>query len=140
MRDGQEITIFEEGEPVMDGEPGDLKILIRTRPHPVFRRDGLDLHVTYTITLLDALNGFTKSLTHLDGHQVTLASGGVIRPGEVRTIRGEGMPHFDHPQRKGNLHVTFLVAFPQQMGEAARAGVREALRDAAYFAVGTGNP
>lgn len=38
MKDGQEQVFTAEGEPHIDGDPGDLKMRIRTVPHPVFQR------------------------------------------------------------------------------------------------------
>lgn len=38
MRDGQEQLFHAEGEPHIDGEPGDLKVKIKTAPHPIFQR------------------------------------------------------------------------------------------------------
>ncbi|KAL3625822.1 DnaJ protein erdj3b [Castilleja foliolosa] len=52
MQDGQEVLFYEDGEPIVDGEPGDLKFRIRTAPHDVFRRESNDLHTTVTITLI----------------------------------------------------------------------------------------
>lgn len=51
MVDGQETTFFAEGEPHLDGDPGDLKLRIRTMPHPVFERRGDDLYTNITISL-----------------------------------------------------------------------------------------
>ena len=36
MTDGQEQRFTAEGEPHVDGEPGDLRLRIQTNPHPVF--------------------------------------------------------------------------------------------------------
>lgn len=52
MQDGQEVTFYEDGEPMIDGEAGDLRFRIHTAPHDVFRREGNDLHTTITITLV----------------------------------------------------------------------------------------
>ncbi|CAI5991360.1 unnamed protein product [Closterium sp. NIES-65] len=81
MKDGQEITFYEEGEPVMDGDPGDLKLVIKTRPHKQFERRGDDLHMNLTISLVDALVGFKHSITHLDNHLVEIgtSSSSVLR-------------------------------------------------------------
>lgn len=62
MQNGQEILFYEDGEPKIDGEPGDLKFKIRTTRHERFRREGNDLHATATISLLEALVGFKKKL------------------------------------------------------------------------------
>ncbi|RWW21037.1 hypothetical protein GW17_00014825 [Ensete ventricosum] len=53
MQDGQEVLFYEDGEPKIDGEAGDLKqFRIQTAPHERFRREGNDLHITVTISLV----------------------------------------------------------------------------------------
>ena len=54
---------FEEGEPLLDGEPGDLKFHVKTRPHQSFQRDRSDLKYNLTISLLDALVGFSTEVS-----------------------------------------------------------------------------
>lgn len=51
MTDGQETKFVAEGEPHMDGEPGDLIIKIKTDPHPRFERRGDDLYTNVTVSL-----------------------------------------------------------------------------------------
>lgn len=53
----QTITFFEEGEPLIDGEPGDLNFVVRTVPVPHWERRGHDLLINQTITLVEALTG-----------------------------------------------------------------------------------
>ncbi|CAO2203433.1 unnamed protein product [Urochloa humidicola] len=43
MQDGQEILFNEDGEPKIDGEPGDLKFKIRKTRHERLKREGSDL-------------------------------------------------------------------------------------------------
>lgn len=47
-----------------------------------------------SITLVEALTGFSFSLTHLDGstHIIKSEPGEVIKPGDVRTVEELGMP------------------------------------------------
>lgn len=61
MQDGQEQKFTAEGEPHVDGEPGDLRLVIKTVPHPVFERRGDDLYANVTISLADALTGISAS-------------------------------------------------------------------------------
>lgn len=113
--DMHDIQIFEEGEPLIDGEPGDLFIVVRTMPDAFgFVRDGDNLMLKYAISLLDALIGFRQEIEHLDGHKVVIESQEVTRPGEIKIIRGEGMPRFENAG-KGDLHITFTVLFPKTL-------------------------
>ncbi|XP_058082872.1 dnaJ protein ERDJ3B [Magnolia sinica] len=126
MQDGQEVVFYEDGEPVIDGEPGDLKFRIKTAPHDRFRREGNDLHTTVTISLLQALVGFEKTLKHLDEHLVDISSKGITKPKEVRKFKGEGMPlHFS--SKKGDLYITFEVLFPSSLTEDQKTKIKAIL-------------
>jgi DnaJ family protein B protein 11 len=117
MVDGQEIAFFEEGEPLIDGEPGDLIFVVRTIPHERFTRQGHDLHLEQTISLVDALTGFSLEIEHLDGHKVSIGSIHVTKPGDVVKIVNEGMPIYERGDAKGHLYVKYTVAFPKEVTE-----------------------
>ncbi|MBN3277335.1 DJB11 protein, partial [Polyodon spathula] len=69
VRDEMEYPFIGEGEPHIDGEPGDLRFKIKVMKHPVFERRGDDLYTNVTISLEEALVGFEMDITHLDGHK-----------------------------------------------------------------------
>ncbi|XWS76630.1 hypothetical protein CRYUN_Cryun01aG0193700 [Craigia yunnanensis] len=126
MQDGEEVVFYEDGEPIIDGEPGDLKFRIRTAPHDRFRREGNDLHTTVTITLVQALIGFKKTIKHLDDNLVDIGSKGITKPKEVRKFKGEGMPlHFSN--KKGDLYVTYEVLFPTSLTEDQKTKIKAVL-------------
>ncbi|KAJ0976334.1 hypothetical protein J5N97_018299 [Dioscorea zingiberensis] len=126
MHDGQEVIFYEDGEPIIDGEPGDLKFKIHTAPHDRFRREGNDLHTTVTISLVQALVGFEKTLQHLDEHLVEIGSKGITKPKEVRKFKSEGMPlHLSN--KKGDLYVTFEVLFPKSLTEDQKTQIKAVL-------------
>ena len=139
-RAGEEVRFFEEGEPEVDGEPGDLVLILDPAPHPVFARAGDDLAMNATISLAEALVGFDRSVPHLDGHPIRLAAEGVTRPGAVVVVPGEGMPRAGKvtggsakrpaPSRAthGDLHVTYTVSFPRTLTDKQKAVVREHFR------------
>ena len=85
-----------------------------------------------------ALLGFDRNLTHLDGHIVRLVREGVTQPGMslyiysgslniensvglgfVQTIHGEGMPIFERSSR-GDLFVEYNVVLPMEVGPELR--------------------
>ncbi|KAL1827334.1 hypothetical protein ACET3Z_005746 [Daucus carota] len=126
MQDGEEVVFYEDGEPIIDGEPGDLKFRIRTAPHDVFKREGNDLHTTVTITLVQALVGFEKTIKHLDDHIVDIGSKGITNPKQVRKFKKEGMPlHLSN--KKGDLYITFEVLFPTSLTEEQKTQVNAIL-------------
>ncbi|KAI9098923.1 hypothetical protein K1719_024690 [Acacia pycnantha] len=126
MQDGQEVLFYEDGEPIIDGESGDLRFRILTAPHDVFRREGNDLHTTVTITLVQALVGFEKTIKHLDEHLVDISSKKITNPKEVRKFKGEGMP-LHMSSKKGDLYVTSEVLFPTSLTEEQKTKIQAIL-------------
>lgn len=124
MVEDQEIAFFEEGEPLIDGESGDLIFRIRTILHPRFERKGDDLHIDEYISLIDALTGFSREIEHLDGHKVELKSNGVTVPGQILKIEGEGMPVYEKGL-KGDLYVRYRVSFPKELSESQKKQLKD---------------
>ena len=131
MADGQEIQFFEEGEPLIDGEPGDLILVVRTDTHPRFSRRGNDLYIDETITLVEALAGFTREIVHLDGHKFILKNNGVTRPWDVVRVDGEGMPIYEQVGR-GDLFVKYSVTFPSEVTPAQAKVLMELFKESAF--------
>ncbi|RDW79866.1 chaperone J-domain-containing protein [Coleophoma cylindrospora] len=90
-----------------------------------FRRKGDELYWKEPLSLREAwMGGWTRNLTHLDGHVVPLSRkrGQVIQPGQIERVKGEGMPkwHEDgdsvyHQTEFGDLLVEYTVILPDQM-------------------------
>ncbi|KAH8241799.1 dnaJ homolog shv [Drosophila bipectinata] len=114
MVDGQETRFVAEGEPHIDGEPGDLIVRVQQMPHPRFLRKDDDLYTNVTISLQDALVGFTMEIKHLDGHLVPVTREKITWPGARIRKKGEGMPNFENNNLTGNLYITFDVEFPKK--------------------------
>ncbi|KAH8393987.1 hypothetical protein KR215_012206 [Drosophila sulfurigaster] len=114
MVDGQETRFVAEGEPHIDGEPGDLIVRVQQMPHTRFLRKGDDLYTNVTISLQDALVGFSMEIKHLDGHLVGVTREKITWPGARIRKKGEGMPNFENNNLTGNLYITFDVEFPKQ--------------------------
>ncbi len=105
-----------------DHAAGHIIYQIRTIPHPRFERKGNDLHYTQTISLLEALTGFKKEISHLDGHIVPLTSDKVTPHGQVLKISKEGMPHHGAASTKGDLYVKYVVEFPKTLTNEQKDG------------------
>lgn len=125
VHDGYEIPFLAEGEPHIEGEPGDLKFVIRVQKHAFFERKNNDLYTNLTITLQDALNGFEYSIPHLDGHRVLIKRDKITWPGAKIRKQGEGLPHHEQNTLFGDLYVTIDIDFPRtELNEEQRETVK----------------
>ena len=116
MEDGHRITFSGEGdlEPGLD-EPGDIIVVLDEKDHPTFKRiDTENLLIQMELTLTEALCGFTKVITTLDGRALVVSTipGEVIKDSAVKCIMNEGFPRYKNPFEKGRLIVQFRVQFP----------------------------
>ena len=127
MADGHEITFERMSEQRPGMLPGDVVFTLRQHPHARFRREGDDLHMDMHISLKEALVGFSRTVPHLDGHLVTIASDSVTKPGQVRNYKNEGMPQHDFPSHFGTLHVKFTVDFPSKLSNEQLEAIKSIL-------------
>ncbi|KAJ5760642.1 DnaJ protein [Penicillium odoratum] len=115
-REGEKIVLEGEADQVPGQEPGDIIFRLIQDEHKVFDRAGADLRAQINITLAEALTGFSRVvLTHLDGRgiEITHPAGSILKPGQVLTVRGEGMP-IKRSDSRGDLYLVVNVEFPEQ--------------------------
>lgn len=124
VQHGHHITFFEEGEPMIDGDPGDLKLVVRQLYDPRWERRGDDLLINETISLVEALVGFSREIEHLDGHKVKVGVEGVTKPGDYQYVADEGMPLHNTAGKHGNLFVHWFIKFPSSpLDEQQKASI-----------------
>ena len=111
IHDGQRIRLSGEGHagPV-GGQAGDLYVLVRIRPHERLVREGDDIFSTVDLTMTQAALGAKVEVGTLDG-EVELEFEPGTQPGELRVLRGRGMPVLQGFGR-GDQRVLVNVACP----------------------------
>ncbi|KAL9110231.1 MAG: hypothetical protein Q9227_005138 [Pyrenula ochraceoflavens] len=114
VQSGHKIDFRGEGDQMPGVLPGDVQFEIEQKPHPRFQRKNDDLFHQAEIDLLTALAGGTIHIEHLDDRWVTvnMYPGEVITPGQIKVVKGQGMPSYRHHDF-GNLYIQFEVKFPQ---------------------------
>nr|XP_039268930.1 LOW QUALITY PROTEIN: dnaJ homolog subfamily B member 11-like [Styela clava] len=129
MEDKTKYPFIGEGEPDIDGEPGDLIFDIQILKHPVFEHKGLDLFTNVTISLSDALLGFTMNIKHLDGKKVKIERKEVTWPGAKIKKRSKGLPSVENVNVRGDLFITFDVEFPRgELTDEQKEGITNLLK------------
>ena len=104
------------------GEPGapagDLYVLVRVHEDKRFVREGDDLITALDVPAPLAALGATLEVPTLE-HSASVDLPAGTQPGEVLTIRGEGMPSLGR-SRKGNLRVVVNVVIPRRLSDEQR--------------------
>lgn len=122
--DGSRIRLAGKGEPGQaGGQPGDLYIVTRVRPHPVFKREGDSLLLDVPVTVSEAMNGADISVP-TPGGPVQLKIPRGTRSGQRLRLKGKGVPNLK-TKTPGDMYVTVRVQVPHadnpEAEEAARA-------------------
>jgi molecular chaperone DnaJ len=129
IHDGQRIRLSGEGHAGhLGGQAGDLYVLVRIRPHPQFVREGDDIFSTVDLTMTQAALGGQVTVPTLT-EDVELEFGPGTQPGELRVLKGLGMPVLQGFGR-GDHRVLVNVAVPQQLTDEQRRLLEEFERSA----------
>jgi molecular chaperone DnaJ len=127
IHDGQRIRLSGEGHAgVLGGQSGDVYVLVRIRPHPEFVREGDDVFSTVSLTMTEAALGARVKVPTLEG-DVDLQFEPGTQPGEIRVLRGLGMPVLQGFGR-GDHRVLVNVAVPQRLNDDQRRLLEEFAR------------
>jgi molecular chaperone DnaJ len=124
IHNGQRIRLSGEGHAgVLGGRSGDVYVLVHIRPHPSFVREGNDIFSQVDLTMAQAALGAQLSVETLDGPvELDLPAG--VQPGEVRVLRGRGMPVLQGFGR-GDQRVLVNVLVPRRLTEEQRRLLHE---------------
>ena len=126
-KSGTKLNYAGEGDEYAPNRRQDVQLVIEEKAHPVFRRDGDDLHATMNLTLEESLCGFSKAVTTLDSRELKVSNRAVTVPNQQLKFPNGGMPNQKDPNVKGSLIVTFKVTFPPTLTEEQKLLVQQAL-------------
>jgi molecular chaperone DnaJ len=124
IHDGQRIRVSGEGHAgVLGGRSGDLYVLVHVKPDERFVREGNDIVSTVDLTMTQAALGATVPVETLAG-EVELELEPGTQPGEVRVLRGKGMPVLQGRGR-GDHRVLVNVGIPANLTDEQRTLLEE---------------
>ncbi len=111
---GDRLTLRGEGNAGQRGAPsGDLVILIDEAEHPLFRREGADIHATLALSFPEAALGTTLEVPTVWG-TATLSINPGTQPGTTIRIPGHGLPTPDG-HRRGDHYVHITLYVPHEL-------------------------
>jgi len=108
---GQTLRLKGQGEPgVAGGPPGDVLVEIGVRPHPLFEREGDDIHIEAPITLSEAVLGGKITAPTIAG-DVSITVPKNSSSGAVLRLKGRGVAREGKPA--GDQYVKLKIVLPE---------------------------
>ncbi len=106
------------------GGAGDAHVGITVAPHPLYRRDGNDLHVEVPVALHEAALGARLALPAIDGGLVKLRVPPGTQSGQRFRLRDRGLPS-PRGERRGDVIAEVRLMLPPVLDERSKALLRE---------------
>lgn len=109
------ITLRNKGNILSENNIGDIKVFIKINNNTEFVRDGINLVYNKTITLKEALCGFSFKIKYINGNTLTLNNKNtVITPNYQKSIPKMGITRDAHV---GSLIIQFNIEFPTNLSQ-----------------------
>ncbi len=124
LADGARVRVPHKGHTGLNGgETGDLYVTVHVQPHPLFRREGDDLHVSLPIAVHEAALGAKIDVPTLDGPARLRVPPGT-QSGQKFRLRERGIPS-PRDGRRGDIVIEVRLALPKLLDERSKELLRE---------------
>jgi DnaJ-class molecular chaperone len=95
----------------VDGTSGDIKIVVTVKNNTKLERKGLDLYYTQSISLKEAMCGFTVEIEYLQNKNFKIVNNDfIITPQYKKVVANGGMKR---DKNQGQFIIMFNIVFPQ---------------------------
>ena len=116
---GTHLRLSQEGQAGLNGSPpGDLYVVLQVKEHPIFVRDGSDIHCTVPVNIAQAALGAEIQIPTLEEPQSLTIPEGTQHGAQFR-LRNLGIPRVNAGGR-GDLHVHIEVRIPAKLTRQQR--------------------
>jgi DnaJ-class molecular chaperone len=120
VKAGSKVRVAGEGNPGMGGANGDLLLVIKLAPHPMFKLEGEDLLVDVPVALTTAVLGGEVQVPTLKGNKLALKIPPETQNGRIFRLTRQGMPKLNDPT-SGDMLARIAVTLPIKLNEKERS-------------------
>jgi molecular chaperone DnaJ len=118
-----------KGEPVRNGQAGDLYIQFEVENHAWFERDGPDLIMALPLGYPEMVLGTTVTLPHIDGKPLEIPIPPGSKPSETIIVKQRGMPRRPGRGRgRGDVTILLKLHLPNKVSKSMKKQL-ESLED-----------
>lgn len=122
---GTRIRLGGEGEAGLRGGPsGDLYIFIEVAQHPIFEREGVNLHCHVPVSMTAAAMGGDIEVPTIDGGRSRVKIPAGSQSGRQMRLRGKGMPAL-RGGGAGDMYIELAVETPVNLTSKQKELLRE---------------
>jgi DnaJ-class molecular chaperone len=119
VQDGQVLRLKSQGGAgVQGGPPGDALVELKVKPHPMFRREGDDIHLDFQISITEAIEGARVQVPTPSG-PVTVSIPEGANTGAKLRLKGKGIGG------AGDQYVRLLVMLPDNPDEELKRFIKK---------------
>ncbi len=136
VHDGARIRVAGQGAQGTSGR-GDLYLHVTILPDQKFTREGTTLHTDVEVPLAIAVLGGEAAVNTPDGRRLLLRVPEGTQNGRSFRLRGQGMPHLNHPDKRGDLYARVTVKLPTHLTSEQRRLFEAFARSTGYTGQGT---
>lgn len=112
---------------IRGGPPGNLFVEITVEDHPVFHRDGNDVHVIAPLSLSTAVLGGTVRVKTLNSEVETKVPPGT-QQGDKLVLRGRGVNR-PNQNKTGDFYIHFAVQLPKELSDGQKEAMATFAKD-----------
>ena len=127
-RDGQRIRLAGKGNAgLRGGADGDLYLIVRIEPHPIFTRKADNIYVTVPVTITEASMGAKIEVPTIDGRAHLKIPPGT-QAGQKLRLREKGVASSSADGVRGDQIVEIQIVVPKLQDERSKEILRELAR------------
>jgi molecular chaperone DnaJ len=125
VRDGTRIKVAGKGEAApRGGQPGDLYVVTKVGPSPLYTRRGDDLVIEVPVTFSEASMGSQVELPTPDGKTVKVKVPAGSTDGKLLRVKGRGAPKLKG-SGNGDLLARLRIAVPSKLSKQEREALEK---------------
>jgi len=115
-RHGETVTIMNEGHKYPSMGQGDIVVQLNQLKHPLFKRQGADLGMTYKLSLREALCGYRIKIKHVSGSSLVITpkeKHSTVQHATLKRVLSFGMPQRFLTHSRGHLYIQMEIEMPK---------------------------
>ena len=125
VENGSKMRVAHEGDAGRNGgRPGDLYVVIHTKPSKEFVRQGFDIYTELEITTPQAVLGDEVKVNTIHGETIIKIPQGV-QNGDKLTLKNMGVPYLGSEIQRGMHYITLKVGVPKKLSREEEKLYRE---------------